>query len=456
MGSKTRFVCQKCGYVSLKWMGRCPECGEWGSLYEESIKEEKSSSPLAISIPKTIDEIKTSPKKYYYSGISEFDRILGGGIVPGSLILIGGEPGIGKSTLLLEVVNKLSYLKHPILYVSGEESAEQTKLRALRLGVDSSFLYILPETNLEIILQQIDKLKPRVVAIDSIQTAYLEDLTPIPGSITQIRECTAHLMKVAKKENITIFLVGHVTKEGAIAGPRVLEHMVDTVLYFESSRDYQYRVLRAVKNRFGPTSEIGIFKMEKDGLKEVVDSSRLFLRDSFLDTNIPGAVIVPTVEGSRVFLVEIQALVSNSNLAVPRRITQGVDYNRICLLLAVLEKKGKFHFFNKDVYINVAGGMRVDEPACDLAIALSIISSLTNKPVPTRSAALGEIGLAGEIRPVGFIEKRLKEAIKLGFTRCLLPSSELQKLKRNKELSKIELIGVGRIGEALRKGLKEN
>jgi len=456
MGNKTRFVCQKCGYVSLKWMGKCPECGEWGSLTEERIKEEKSSSSLVLSPPKTIDEIKTSPKNYYYSGISEFDRILGGGIVPGSLILIGGEPGIGKSTLLLEVVNKLSYLKEPILYVSGEESAEQTKLRALRLGVDSPFLYILPETNLSIILQQIDKLKPRVVAIDSIQTAYIDELSSIPGSISQVRECTTRFMRVAKKENITIFLVGHVTKEGAIAGPRVLEHIVDTVLYFESSRDYQYRILRSVKNRFGSTSEIGIFKMEKEGLEEVLDSSRLFLRESFLDTNIPGAVIVPTVEGSRVFLVEIQALVTNSNLAIPRRITQGVDYNRICLLLAVLGKKGKFRFFNKDVYVNVAGGMRVDEPACDLAIALSIISSLTNKPVPIRSVALGEIGLAGEIRPVGFIEKRIREAIKLGFKRCILPSSELQKLKGNQNLSKIKLIGAGRIEEALRKGLEGN
>ncbi|NQS88707.1 DNA repair protein RadA [Patescibacteria group bacterium] len=456
MRNKTRFVCQKCGYVSLKWMGKCPECGEWDSLYEEMVKEKKLFSPSAISVPKTINEIKISTKNYYHSGISEFDRILGGGIVPGSLILIGGEPGIGKSTLLLEVVDKLSYLKDSILYVSGEESAQQTKLRASRLGVNSPFLYILPETNLKIILQQIDKLKPRVVAIDSIQSIYLEDLNSIPGSITQIRECTTHFTRVAKKENITIFLVGHVTKEGAIAGPRVLEHMVDTVLYFESSRDYQYRILRATKNRFGPTSEIAIFKMEKEGLKEVVDSSRLFLRESFLDTNAPGTVIVPTVEGSRVFLVEIQALVSNSNLAIPRRITQGVDYNRICLLLAVLGKRGKFRFFNKDVYINVAGGMRVDEPACDLAIALAIISSLTNKPASSRSAVLGEIGLDGEIRPVGFIEKRIKETIKLGFTRCLLPSSELQRLKGNQELSRIELIGVKKIEEALRKGLEGN
>ncbi len=456
MRDKTRFVCQKCGYVSLKWMGKCPECEEWSSLHEEKIEKGKSSTPPVISIPKTVREIKISSKNYYYSGISEFDRILGGGIVPGSLVLVGGEPGIGKSTLLLEVVNKLSYLKDATLYVSGEESAEQTKLRALRLGVNSPFLYILPETNLEIVLQQIDKLKPLVVAIDSIQAVYIEDLSSIPGSITQIRECTTHLMKVAKQKNIAVFLVGHVTKEGSIAGPKILEHMVDTVLYFESSRNYQHRILRAIKNRFGPTSEIGIFKMEKKGLKEVADPSRLFLRESFLDTNMPGAVIVPTVEGSRVFLVEIQALVSNSNLAIPRRITQGVDYNRIHLLLAVLGKRGKFRFFNKDVYVNVAGGMKVDDPACDLAIALSIISSLTNKPVPAHTVALGEIGLAGEIRPVGSIEKRIKEAIKLGFTKCLLPSSEIQKLKGDKELSQIKFIGVKRIEDALRKELEVN
>ena len=447
--SRIRFVCQSCGYISSKWLGRCPECGQWDSFYEENLKKESFVRGLSseVASPKPIREIKEYSQRRYLSGVGEFDRILGGGIVPGSLILIGGEPGIGKSTLLLEVGNRLSCPDCPVLYISGEESAEQTKLRALRLGVDSPYLYILTETNLEEIVRQINDLKPRVVIIDSIQTIYREDYSSAPGSILQVRESAAYLMRLAKQKTITIFLIGHVTKEGSIAGPRVLEHIVDTVLYFEPGKDYQYRILRGVKNRFGPTSEIGIFKMEESGLKEVKDSSKLFLSDSLGSS---GTMVIPTIEGTRSFLVEIQALVTPSNLAIPRRITQGIDYNRVCLLLAVLERRGRLRLYDKDVYINVAGGMKVKEPACDLAIALAIASSFKDAPPPEKTIAIGEIGLAGEIRPASFVEKRLKEAVKLGFTQCLISNLSLSKFRN---FPGVELIGVRRIEEALKIGL---
>jgi len=447
--SRIRFVCQSCGYISSKWLGRCPECGQWDSFYEENLKKESFVRGLSseVASPKPIREIKEYSQRRYLSGVGEFDRILGGGIVPGSLILIGGEPGIGKSTLLLEVGNRLSCPDCPVLYISGEESAEQTKLRASRLGVDSSYLYILTETNLEEIVRQINDLKPRVVIIDSIQTIYREDYSSAPGSILQVRESAAYLMRLAKQKTITIFLIGHVTKEGSIAGPRVLEHIVDTVLYFEPGKDYQYRILRGVKNRFGPTSEIGIFKMEESGLKEVKDSSKLFLSDSLGSS---GTMVIPTIEGTRSFLVEIQALVTPSNLAIPRRITQGIDYNRVCLLLAVLERRGRLRLYDKDVYINVAGGMKVKEPACDSAIALSIASSFKDAPPPEKTIAIGEIGLAGEIRPASFVEKRLKEAVKLGFTQCLISNLSLRKFRN---FPGVELIGVRRIEEALKIGL---
>jgi len=447
--NRIRFVCQNCGYTSFKWLGRCPECDEWGSFYEENLKKETLARGLSsgIVMPKSIREIEEYAQERYLSGIKEFDRILGGGIVPGSLILIGGEPGIGKSTLLLEVGNRLSSPDRLVLYISGEESAEQAKLRASRLGVDSDYLYILPETNLEEIARHIDNLGPKVVIIDSIQTTYRDDYSSAPGSVSQVRESTAYLMRLGKQKTITIFLIGHVTKEGAIAGPRVLEHIVDTVLYFESGKDYEYRILRAVKNRFGPTSEIGIFKMEESGLKQVEDSSKLFLSDSLGSS---GTMVIPTIEGTRSFLVEIQALVTASNLAIPRRITQGVDYNRVCLLLAVLERRARLRLYDQDVYINVAGGIKVKEPACDLAVALAIASSFKDTPPPKKTIAIGEIGLAGEIRPVSFVEKRLKEAIKLGFTQCLISQSALRK---SRGFSKMELIGVRRIEEALKIGL---
>ncbi|MFQ5834559.1 MAG: DNA repair protein RadA [bacterium] len=451
---KTRFLCQNCGYVSFKWLGRCPECGEWDSISEEKLREGVFTRGLSLtpSKPVSIREIERSTLSRYLSGIDEFDRILGGGAVPGSLILVGGEPGIGKSTLLLQTANRLSSPKSLVLYISGEESIEQSKLRATRLGVDSAYLYVSSETNLEEITQQIDDLKPKIVIIDSIQTVYREDYSSAPGSVSQVRESTAYLMRLAKQKKITIFLIGHVTKEGAIAGPRVLEHIVDTVLYFESGKDYRYRILRAVKNRFGPTSEIGIFGMEEDGIKEILDSSKLFLGDPSLDRDGSGTAVVPTVEGSRSFLVEIQALVTSSTLAIPRRVTQGMDYNRLCLLLAVLEKRGEMRFYNQDVYLNVAGGMRVDEPACDLAIVLAISSSFKNKPFLKRAVAIGEIGLAGEIRPVEFMEKRLEEAKKLGFSQCLIPYFGSKEIKIPSEM---KLIKVRSVKEALERGTKE-
>lgn len=451
---KTRFLCQNCGYLSFKWLGRCPQCGEWDSISEEKLKEGVFTRGLSLtsSKPVSIREIERSTLSRYLSGIDEFDRILGGGVVPGSLILVGGEPGIGKSTLLLEIANRLSSPKSLVLYISGEESIEQSKLRATRLGVDSAYLYVSSETNLEEITQQINDLEPKIVIIDSIQTVYREDYSSAPGSVSQVRESTAYLMKLAKQKKITIFLIGHVTKEGAIAGPRVLEHIVDTVLYFESGKDYRYRILRAVKNRFGPTSEIGIFGMEEDGIKEILDSSKLFLGDPSLDRDGSGTAVVPTIEGSRSFLVEIQALVTSSTLAIPRRVTQGMDYNRLCLLLAVLEKRGGMRFYNQDVYLNVAGGMRVDEPACDLAIVLAIASSFKDKPFLKRAVAVGEVGLAGEIRPVEFMEKRLREANKLGFSQCLIPYFGSKEIKIP---SQMKLIKVRSVKEALERGTKE-
>ena len=450
MAKKSSFICKICGYTNPKWVGRCPECGEWDCLTE--VKDSgKSVFPLQSFPPKLITEIPDTAENRVSSKISEFDRMLGGGIVLGSVVLVGGEPGIGKSTLLMEVANGLSAVELPVLYVSGEESLQQTRMRATRLDVQSSSLYILAENNLNAICSQIEKLKPKAVMVDSIQTVYLDDVDSSPGSISQVKECTSTLVRIAKKEGITVFLVGHVTKDGSIAGPRIMEHMVDTVLYFESSKDYQYRILRATKNRFGPTSEIGIFKMAEEGLVEIVDPSSLFITNSLLNGENPGTAVVATVEGSRVFLVEIQALVGRSHLTVPRRITQGVDYNRVCLLLAVLERRG-FNFYQKDVYVNVPGGVKIDEPACDLAIALSLTSSTKNRPMKPKTVAVGEIGLTGEIRPAGFMEQRLREAKKLGFAKCIGPFLEC---KETRQFKGAEFVGVRTVEEAIQKGLRE-
>ena len=453
MNEQKRFICQSCGRVSVRWLGRCPECGEWDSFYEEKIKKTLSSmsSLREAGVYKSLQEIGKKAQQRYLTGIKEFDRTLGEGVVPGSLVLIGGEPGIGKSTLLLEVAGKLSSSKFPVLYISGEESAEQTKLRASRLGVSSPYIYVSPETNVEEIAELMEKLKPRAVVIDSIQTIYREDFPSAPGSVSQVRESAVYLMRVAKKREITVFLIGHVTKEGAIAGPRVLEHVVDTVLYFEPERSREYRILRSVKNRFGPTLEIGIFRMEENGLREVSDPSRLFLTESSMSEDIPGSVAVPTMEGTRCFLVEIQALVTASNLAVPRRVTQGVDYNKLCLLLAVLEKRQRLRFYDQDVFINVAGGMKVDEPACDLAIALSVVSSLKNLPFSRRTVAIGEVGLGGEIRPVAFMDKRIGEAAKLGFSRCF---TSKMRLNEKKGFPEVKIMEFTRIEEILQNEFK--
>ena len=453
MNGQKRFVCQNCGRVSLKWLGRCPECGEWDSFTEEKIK--KTLSPVSSSegevLYKSLQEIGEKTQQRYLTGIKEFDRTLGEGVVPGSLVLIGGQPGIGKSTLLLEVAGELSSSKFPVLYISGEESAEQPKLRALRLEVNSPYIYVSSETNVERIAELMEKLKPKAVIIDSIQTIYREDLASSPGSVSQVRESAVYLMKVAKERKIAIFLIGHVTKEGAIAGPRVLEHVVDTVLYFEPERNHEYRILRSVKNRFGPTLEIGIFRMERNGLREVNDTSRLFLTDSSMSGDVPGSVAVPTMEGSRCFLVEIQALVTSSNLAVPRRVTQGVDYNKLCLLLAVLEKRQNLRFYDQNVFMNVAGGMRVSEPACDLAIALSVVSSLKNVPFSRSTVAIGEVGLGGEIRPVAFMDKRIGEAAKLGFSRCL---TSKVRLNEKKSFPKVKIMEFTTIEEILQNEFK--
>ncbi len=446
MTRQTRFICQSCGRVSVRWLGRCPQCGEWDSFYEEKTKKTSSSSSFrGEATYESLQEIGQKQGERHHTGIKEFDRTLGGGVVPGSLILIGGEPGIGKSTLLLEVAGQLSSSKSPVLYISGEESAEQTKLRASRLGVNSPHIYLSSETNVEGITELMERLKPKFVVIDSIQTIYREDLASSPGSVSQVRESAVYLMRAAKERKITVFLIGHVTKEGAIAGPRVLEHVVDTVLYFEPEQNQEYRILRSVKNRFGPTLEIGIFRMEENGLKEVSDTSRLFLTNSSMSEDVPGSVAVPTMEGTRCFLVEVQALVASSNLAVPRRVTQGVDYNKLCLLLAVLEKRQRLRFYDQDVFINVAGGMKVDEPAWDLAIALSVVSSLKNLPFSRRTVAIGEVGLGGDIRAASFMEKRMGEAAKLGFTRCF--TSKVRQDEKNSfpslkimEFTKIEEI----------------
>ncbi|MBC7189635.1 DNA repair protein RadA, partial [Candidatus Aerophobetes bacterium] len=329
MIGKKRFVCRVCGYVSPKWEGRCPECGEWESLVErmeEKRPQKRASLSTESSQPRTLEEIGKDKEERFKTGIGEFDRMLGGGIVPGSVTLVGGEPGIGKSTFLLEVAQGLSSYRFPILYVSGEESLQQTGIRAARLGINSPLIYLIAENSLDAVEKHVEKIKPRTLIVDSIQTVYLDEVDSSPGSVSQVRECTLFLVRMAKREQIAVFLVGHVTKDGSIAGPKIMEHMVDTVLYFESSRDYQYRILRATKNRFGPTSEVGIFKMGEKGLLEVQDVSTLFISDAFLKDESPGAAIVPTVEGSRVFLIEIQALVDRSNLAIPRRIAQGIDY----------------------------------------------------------------------------------------------------------------------------------
>lgn len=449
---KTHFVCQMCGYQSSKWMGKCPSCNEWNTLVEEEmVSPGKSKNAFSVGIggegevPQPIGEVVMSETSRIKTGIGEFDRVLGGGVVSGTAILIGGDPGIGKSTLLLQALNKIASADYRVLYISGEESVRQTKMRAERLSALSPQLFVLAENSLEKIIKEVKTLKPKVIVIDSIQTVFTNELQSAPGSIGQVRESSARLVMLAKSKDISTFIIGHVTKEGAIAGPRVLEHMVDTVLYFEGDRGHPYRVLRAVKNRFGASNEIGVFEMKNCGLTEVFNPSEIFLTQRSMD--VSGSVVVSCIEGSRPLLVEIQALVSPTNLGVPRRTAIGVDHHRVSLLAAVLERQLTTNLYNKDIFLNVAGGVKVDEPAVDLGIVAAIASSVLNKPVDTKTAILGEVGLTGEVRGVSQVEVRLKEASKLGFESCVLPEANKSRIQGDVNM---ELYGVSAIKEILK------
>ncbi len=435
-------------------MGKCPGCNNWNSFVEETSITGKqtrhtfSGITTAGSKPEKITSIVSKQEPRISTDLKELNRVLGGGIVPGSLVLIGGDPGIGKSTLLLQVSQQLAKKQLPVLYISGEESTRQTKLRAERLGVSSDSLYVLAETNLLSITNHIEQLKPSLVIIDSIQTIYREEVTSAPGSVSQVRECTSELMRIAKTSGIPILIVGHVTKEGAIAGPRLLEHMVDTVLYFEGERHHTYRILRGVKNRFGSTNEMGIFEMKEEGLREVLNPSEIFLEER--SQGSAGSTVVASMEGTRPILVEIQALISPSSFGNPRRMATGIDHNRVSLLMAVLEKRVGLMLQNQDAYIKVAGGVKLDEPAIDLATAISIASSFRDNPTKPDDIFIGEVGLTGEIRRVSRIEQRVQEAAKLGFKRVICPQNNLDGWTFPKN---IEVIGVKTIQEALNIGI---
>lgn len=446
--SKSVYVCSECGFESAKWYGKCPGCGQWNTMNEEiketvTKKSSASNSSHSAIRPVLINEISTTDEERYLTGLSELDRVLGGGIVKGSLILISGEPGIGKSTILLQICECLGRTLK-ILYVSGEESSRQIKLRAARLGVQSDNLYVLTETDIQYVIEQIRADKPDLVMIDSIQTMNFTDLNSSPGSITQVRECTNAVMRAIKALEIPTILVGHVNKDGAIAGPKVLEHIVDAVLYFEGDRQMSYRILRAVKNRYGSTNEIGVFDMGDNGLQQVDNPSLALL--SGRPKNVSGTCVTCVIEGSRPILAEIQGLATTTGFGNPRRMSTGFDYNRMSLLLAVLEKRAGYYFSNLDAYINVVGGLRLDEPATDLAVAMSLVSSLKDVPVSDDAIVFGEIGLAGEIRSVTHIEARISEAARLGFKKCILPYHNLKQV--NLKFADIQLIGVRNVKEA--------
>jgi DNA repair protein RadA/Sms len=429
--NQTRFVCQQCGSAQTKWIGRCPECGEWNSLVETLVQAATARSDRARSLtrpesqPRQLSEVSADRFERLSLGIAELDRVLGGGLVPGSLVLIGGDPGIGKSTLVLQASGRVAGADGAVFYVSGEESAQQIKLRAGRIGIGGSGLYVLSETNLDAIMAHIQQQRPQLVVIDSIQTVYLDDLDSPAGSVSQVRECAARLMRLAKSEGIPVLLIGHVTKTGTIAGPRVLEHTVDTVLYLEGDRFHTYRLLRCVKNRFGSASEVGVFEMQDTGLVEVANPSLVFLAERL--ASAAGSAIAVTLEGTRPLLVEIQALTSTTSFGNPRRTANGVDLNRLWLLIAVLSKRVGVRLFDQDVFVNVVGGLRVGEPAADLAVACAINSSFRDRPVAADMALIGEVGLSGELRAVSQLEVRLREAAKLGFRRCLVPQSRALK-----------------------------
>ena len=419
------FICQSCGYQTPKWIGRCPDCGQWNSFVEDAAGPGIKSNRLPVmGEPQAIDAISLYPEFRFKTGITEFDRTLGGGLVPGSMVLIGGDPGVGKSTIILQVVGRLSMSGLKSLYLSGEESPQQIKLRADRLSITSENLYVVTGTSIEQLFERMDKLKPDLLVVDSIQTIYTDSLPSAPGSVGQVREVSSQLLNWAKKTSTPTFLIGHVTKEGAIAGPKVLEHLVDTVLYFEGDRGHAFRILRAVKNRFGSTNEIGVFEMKETGLEEVGDPSLIFLEERPEGTS--GSVVIPCLEGTRPVLVEIQALVNQSPLGMPRRTAIGIDHNRISLLVAVLGKRVGIEMGDQDIFVNVAGGLRVDEPAADLAIVSALLSSFMERTVNRGMIVFGEIGLAGEIRGVSQPEVRINEAKKLGFSRCILSRSNME------------------------------
>jgi DNA repair protein RadA/Sms len=452
MKQKTVFACQECGAQSPKWLGRCPECGAWNSLVEEqpmpagaaAASAEKRYALAAASGPQLYADIDTVVAERLSTGITEFDRVLGGGVVPGSLVLIGGEPGIGKSTLLLQAAAHFATAIGPVLYSSGEESEHQIKSRGERLGVERAPLYVLAETCLERILEEIGRLKPALVIVDSIQTVFSLKFQSAPGSIGQVRESATQLLFAAKGQNIPTFLVGHVTKDGSIAGPKALEHIVDTVLYFEGEKHHSHRVVRAVKNRFGAVSELGVFEMTGTGLRAVPNPSQLFLAERA--GNAPGSAVLCCIEGSRPLLVEVQALVSTSSYGNARRMASGLDQNRLSLLLAVLEKRAGLNLIAEDVFVNVAGGMTVDEPAADLAIVASVASSVRNRPIRAGSAVFGEVGLAGEVRGTSQASLRIREAAQMGFPRCILPDGNVVPAEAP---NGCELVGVRTVTEAL-------
>ena len=447
MKKETLFVCQSCGHKSGKWLGKCPECGEWNSLVEErSQPARKNRNGFQLrdvsAVPYT--EIESQNDVRIPSGVTEFDRVLGGGIVPGTLVLIGGDPGIGKSTLLLQVADKLSASGSLVLYVSGEESERQIKLRGERLAVEAKNVYLLPETNLENIINEIERLKPGAIIVDSIQTVFSGLIESAPGSVSQVREVAHQFLVLAKNRGVPVFLIGHITKEGAIAGPKILEHIVDTVLYFEGERHHNHRIVRAVKNRFGAANEVGVFEMTGTGLKPVANPSQMFLQER--PQNVAGSIVTACMEGTRPLLVEIQALVSGTKYGTGRRMTQGLDQNRVALLIAMLEKRAGLQLTGDDVFVNIAGGLEVDEPAADLGVVTAIVSSFKNMTIDPHTAVFGEVGLTGEVRGAMQASVRAREAQALGFKKIVLPASNVAGLER---LLGVRVVGVKSVDEAL-------